>query len=64
MSKVPKNSNFRAAQIVKPAVFEASKSAKIHFMSNQSGRKFLKFLHCTFPIRLSSPVENFKVLNY
>ena len=37
---------FKASKIVKTAVFDLLKSAKIDFMYNQSGRKITKFPHC------------------
>ena len=50
MSKVPKYSKFRAAQMFKMAVFGASKWPKIEFTENLSARKFLKSPHCEFLI--------------
>ena len=43
MSKISKNWKFRAAKVVKMAVFAFLKLAKIDFLQNQSGRKMAKF---------------------
>ena len=40
MSKVPKNVKFRAAEMVKMAVFGALKLQKLNSRKNLSGRKF------------------------
>ena len=48
MSKNPKNSKIRAAQMFKMAVF--------NFLWVQNGRNILKFTHCVFPIRLPRSV--------
>ena len=41
-----KKSKFRASKFVKMAIFETSKSAKLDFTENLSGRKIAKFPHC------------------
>ena len=50
MSKVPKNFKFRADQMVKMAVFGASKFPKLISRKNVSGLKILNFPNCVFPI--------------
>jgi len=45
MSKISNNSNFRAGEMVKVAIFDLLKSAKIDFTYNQRGRKIAKLPH-------------------
>ena len=45
MSKIPKNAKFRGAKMVKMAIFDLLKSAKIDFTKSQSGRKTVNFPH-------------------
>ena len=56
MSLVPKNLIFRPPQMVKIAVFGASKLPKLISHKNVSGRKILNFPNCVFPIRLPRSV--------
>ena len=46
MSKIPKNTKFKASEIVHMTVFDLLKSAKIIFMQNQSSWKIARFPHC------------------
>ena len=52
MSNFSKNSKFRAAQMVKMTVFEASKGLKFISGTILSGRKILKCPYCALLIRL------------
>ena len=49
MSKISKNSKFRATHLVKIVSFWSFKMTKIDFSQNLCGRKFLKFAHCCLP---------------
>ena len=44
--EIPKKSRIKASKIVKMAVFDLLKSAKIDFTYIRSGRKIAKFPHC------------------
>ena len=56
ISKVLKNTKFRAVQKVKTSDFEILKSDKIDFRNNLSSQNLLKFPLLEFPIRLPRSV--------